>query len=59
MVSSDIRNYEVSIWTLQDGFISVLKYATLENKGQIQEPELKIVDDGTQEFTFKIPMYIL
>lgn len=59
MVLSDIRNYEVSIWTLQDGFISVLKYATLENKGQIQEPELKIIDDGTQEFTFKIPMYII
>ena len=59
MILSDIRNYEVSIWTLQDGFISVLKYATLENKGQIQQPELKIVDDGTQEFTFKIPMYIM
>ena len=59
MILSDLRNYEVSIWTLQDEFISVLKYATLENKGQIQQPQLKIVDDGIQEFTFKIPMYIL
>jgi hypothetical protein len=28
-----IRSYEVSIWTLQDSFITVLKWAILENKG--------------------------
>jgi len=28
-----IRSYEVSIWTLQDSFITVLKWANLENKG--------------------------
>ena len=54
----DIRNYEVSIWTLQDSFIAVLKHAGLENKGQILQPELDLIDDGTQEFNFKIPMYI-
>jgi len=28
-----IRSYEVSIWTLQDDFITVLKHANIENKG--------------------------
>jgi len=28
-----IRSYEVSIWTLQDSFITVLKWANIENKG--------------------------
>jgi len=30
-----LRNYEVSIWTLQDRFLSVLKWFNLEQKGQI------------------------
>lgn len=58
MTKKDIRSYEVSLWTLQDGFISVLKFAHLENKGQIQEPKMTLKDDGTQEFKFKLPMYI-
>ena len=52
-----IRDYEVSIWTLQDSFITVLKPFGIELKGQIQDPDFKLVDDGTQEFTFKLPMY--
>lgn len=52
-----MRDYEVSIWTLQDSFITVLKPFGIELKGQIQEPNFKLVDDGTQEFTFKLPMY--
>jgi len=28
-----IRSYEVSIWTLQDRFLSVLKWATMDCKG--------------------------
>ena len=53
-----IRSYEVSIWTLQDSFITVLKWAGIDNKGQIQEPEMVIDIDGTQEFKFSIPMYL-
>ena len=52
-----IRDYEVSIWTLQDSFITVLKPFGIELKGQIQDPDFKLADDGTQEFTFKLPMY--
>ena len=53
-----IRSYEVSIWTLQDSFITVLKWANLENKGQIQQPKMILDVDGTQEFSFSIPMYL-
>lgn len=53
-----IRNYEVSIWTLQDSFITVLKPSDLENKGQIQEGKFKLNTDGTQELTFNVPMYL-
>ena len=53
-----IRSYEVSIWTLQDDFITVLKYANLENKGQIQDGKAKFNVDGTEELTFTIPMYL-
>ena len=52
-----IRSYEVSIWTLQDRFLSVLKWATMDCKGQIQEPEITLRDDGTQEFNFTIPKF--
>ena len=53
------RNYEVSIWTLQDSFITVLKWFNLENKGQIQNPKMSLNTDGTQDFSFSIPMYII
>ena len=53
-----IRSYEVSIWTLQDSFITVLKWANLDNKGQIQQPKLTLDTDGTQNFNFSIPMYL-
>ena len=35
-----------------------MKHANLELKGQIQNPIVKIKDDGTREFTFSIPMYL-
>ena len=58
MSRKKIRDYEVSIWTLQDEFISVLKLSHLEHKGQIEQGKINIKDDGTQELTFSIPMYI-
>ena len=54
----NIRDYEVSIWTLQDSFITVLKAFNLENKEKIQEPLLHLKDDGENTFSFEIPMYI-
>lgn len=54
----DYRNYEVSIWTLQDSFITVLKHTNVELKGQVQNPIIKLKDDGTEEFSFSIPMYL-
>ena len=53
-----IRSYEVSVWTLQDEFITVLKPSNLENKGQIEEGKIELNVDGTQNISFKIPMYL-
>ena len=50
--------YEVSVWTLQDEFITILKRSNVDSLGQIEDGELTIKDDGTEELTFSIPMYI-
>jgi len=57
MVNKDIRPYEISLWTLQDGFITVLKPLGLGNKGQIEKPQFNLKTDGTQELSFQLPMY--
>ena len=57
-LNEKIRSYEVSIWTLQDDFITVLKHSNLESKGQIQEGIVELNIDGTQNISFKIPMYL-
>ena len=49
--------YEIQIWTLQDTFIKVLKWAYIDVKGQIQNPEVTLSDDGTREFGFSIPKF--
>ena len=56
--NKNIRDYEVSIWTLQDSFITVLKQFGLEHKGQIQEPNMVLKDDGQNTFSFNIPMWL-
>ena len=57
MITEEIRSYEVSVWTLQDEFITVLKWSDAEQKGRIEDPQMTLNIDGTQEFTFSIPMY--
>lgn len=57
LLKKEIRSYEVSLWTLQDSFITVLKWSDIEQKGRIEEPQMMLNIDGTQEFTFSIPMY--
>ena len=52
-----IRPYEMSLWTLQDGFLTVLKVPELMTKGHIEEPQINLKTDGTQEIEFKVPMY--
>lgn len=52
------RSYEISVWTLQDSFITVLKPSNLEFKGQIVDPLMNIKDDGENKLSLKIPMYI-
>ena len=60
MISNkQIRNYEVSIWTLQDSFITVLKPTNLENKEMFQDGEITLKNDGENIINFTIPMYIL
>ena len=54
----DIRPYEISLWTLQDSFITVLKWGNFDQKGQVQDSILIQDIDGTQELTFTIPMYL-
>ena len=52
-----IRPYEMSVWSLQDEFITVLKSHDIANKGQLISPQMTIKDDGTQELSFTVPMY--
>ena len=52
-----LRPYELSLWTLQDSFITVLKPIGSFNRGQIETPKCRIKNDGTQELNFSIPMY--
>ena len=55
----DRRTYEVSIWTLQDEFITVLKPLDVENIGQLENKELQLkTDDGINQYSCSIPMYI-
>ena len=57
MFKNELRPYEISLWTLQDSFISVLKPYGIYHKGQIETPKCQIKNDGTQELNFSIPMY--
>jgi len=58
ILGREIRSYEVSLWSLQDEFITVLKWSDVENTGRIEEPKMAIDVDGTEDFTFSIPMYM-
>ena len=57
MARQTIRPYELSVWGLQDDFIITLSAPELTHQGQIIDPILTIKDDGTEEFSFSIPMY--
>ena len=57
MIQRNERDYEVSLWSLQDSLIAILKQYGHEGKGQIQDGKLTDKDDGTQSFSFTIPMY--
>ena len=57
MITEELRSQEVSIWTLQDEFITVLKWSDVEQKGRIENPRMTLDVDGTRNFTFSIPMY--
>lgn len=58
VLKHEVRSYEVSLWTLQDDFLTVLKWSDAGQKGQIQNPELILNVDGTEKLSFSIPMYI-
>ena len=51
------RDCEISLWTLQDDFITVLKWSDVEQKGRIESPKMTLNIDGTEKFNFSIPMY--
>lgn len=56
-LKKEIRSYEVSLWTLQDEFITVLKWSDAMNIGRIQNPLLELSTTAASKFTFSIPMY--
>ena len=58
MLLETIRPYEMSLWTLQDSFITVLRPLEGLFPGQIITPEISLKNDNTQILTFSIPMYI-
>ena len=41
-MSENIRDYEVSVWTLQDSYMTTLKWSDSSHKGQIQEPKMTL-----------------
>ena len=57
VLKKEIRSYEVSLWTLQDEFITVLKWSDAEQIGRIEKPKMTLNVDGTEKFEFSIPMY--
>ena len=57
VLKKEIRSYEVSLWTLQDEFITVLKWSDVEQRGRIENGKMTLNIDGTQKLTFSIPMY--
>lgn len=57
IIKKEIRSYEVSLWSLQDEFITVLKWSDAEQIGRIENPKMTLNIDGTQKLSFSIPMY--
>ena len=55
---AEVRDYELSLWTLQDSFLTVLKPYGIGVKNQVQEGKLNIKDDGNETLSFSIPMYL-
>lgn len=58
ILKQEVRSYEVSLWTLQDEFITVLKWSDVEQKTRIQDPDMKLSTDEIYKFSFSIPMYL-
>ena len=57
ILKKEVRSYEVSLWSLQDEFITVLKWSDVEQKGRIEHGKMTLNIDGTQKLSFSIPMY--
>ena len=57
ILKKEIRSYEVSLWTLQDEFITVLKWSDVEQQGRIENAKMTLNIDGTEDFEFSVPMY--
>lgn len=56
---NNLRTFEISVWTLQDTFITVLESAFIKSLGKTQNGKLNLNIDGTQELTFSVPMYYI
>ena len=42
-----VRPYELSVWTLNDDFITILKPMDNDYFGTIQDGKIRLLDDGT------------
>jgi len=47
LLKKEIRSYEVSLWSLQDEFMTVLKWSDVEQRGRIEHPKMTLNIDGT------------
>ena len=57
VLQKEIRSYEISLWTLQDEFITVLKWSDIAQKGTVENAKMTLNVDGTEKLSFSIPMY--
>lgn len=58
-LSQKFRPYKIEIYGLQDNYIGTLQSYNETFIGQIDEPEISINDDGSQNFTCSIPKFYI
>lgn len=58
MAHNELRPFRVDVYDLQDHFIKTIKDVGIELKGEIESLSMTISDDGTQQLSFNLPMFI-
>ena len=58
-LSQTSRPYKIEIYGLQDNYIGTLQSYNDSFIGQVVEPLIEILDDGSQSFTCSIPKFYI